>query len=165
MFSKFFTFVFLCQAASSFGQGLFLKNKTKGSEKQVFMNREIDFELFSDSILSVEFLDNGKLISYADSSIILEGDREVLFSDIKSISLYPKKNIKARAVAAPFLFAGLGFLGKGIFMLSFEGLKSKNKQTVPLYLGVGTLVSGIASIPFWGRKKKYKASLWGFVLK
>ena len=165
MLSKFFTFVFLCFSLSSFGQGLFLKKHEKGTEKEVHLNREIDFELHSDSSLSVPFIDDGKIISHADSSIILLDEREIQFSDIKSISLYPKNRQKAKAIAAPFLIVGIASLGKGLFMLGFEGLKSKNKQQVPIYLGLGTIVSGIASIPFWGHKKKYKTSHWGFVIK
>lgn len=165
MVTKFFTFLFLCFSVSSFGQGLFLKNLKKGSEKEVHMNREIDFELHSDSILSIDYTDEGQLLSYGDSSLVLQDEREIMFSDVKSISLYPKNRQKAKAFAAPFLVVGLAALGKGAFMLGFEGMKSQNKTTVPLYLGIGSVVTGIASIPFWGRKKKYKMSHWGFVLK
>ncbi|MFT6716088.1 MAG: hypothetical protein ACJA0Q_000717 [Saprospiraceae bacterium] len=165
MFSKFFTFVFLCFSINSFGQSLVLKNSENGTEKKVCLNRDIDFELYSDSILSTDFMDDGKLISYADSSLVLQGEREINFSDIKTIWLYPKNRQKAKTYAAPFLVLGLATLGKGLFMLGFEGMESKNKQTVPLYLGIGTLITGVSSLPFWGHKKKYKMSHWGFVLK
>jgi hypothetical protein len=165
MFSKFFTLLFLCFSLSSLGQGLFVKKHSTGSEKELHLNREIDFTLYSDSNLTMDFVDDGKLISYADSSLILQDEREIEFSDIKSISMYPKNKYKAKTYASPFLVVGLAALGKGLFMLGFEGMKSKNKQEVPLYIGLGTVVSGIASIPFWGRKKTYKSSHWGFVIK
>ncbi|MFT6746641.1 MAG: hypothetical protein ACJAZ2_000985 [Glaciecola sp.] len=165
MLSKFFTFLFLCFSISSFGQGLFLQKIETGNEKEVHLNREIEFELYSASTLGTEYMDDGKLISYADSSLVLEGDREIIFSDIKSISLYPKNKYRAKTFAAPFLVAGIAALGKGLIMLSFEGMKSTNKTTVPIYLGIGTIVTGVASLPFWGHKKKYNMSKWGFVLK
>jgi len=165
MLTKFFTFLLLTVSFTSFGQGLFLKNIENGTEKPILLHKDIDFELYSDSSLTVDFTDDGKLLSYGDSSLVLQEGREIEFSDIKSISLYPKNRQKQKAYAAPFLIAGIAALGKGVFMLSFEGLKSKNKIQVPLYLGIGTVVTGIASLPFWGRKKKYEMSRWGFVLK
>lgn len=167
MTAKFFTFAFFLLSFSAFSQGLTLKHELKNKEKELPMNREITFELLSDSALNFKFLDDGKIISYTDSSVILLDEREVTFTDFKSLTLLPKNKYKAKTIASPFLIAGIAFLAKGIFMASFEGWESHNKKSVPIYIGAGALVTGIASIPFWGKKKNYKIgpSKWGLVLK
>lgn len=162
---KFYTiFLFLFSTGLS-AQGLILTHEKKSKTVDIELNSEIEFKLFSDSILSIDFSDNGKIISYTDSSMILEADREILFSDFKQLTILPSNKRKAKVAASSFLIAGIAFLTRGIVMATGEGLESTNKKTAPLFIAGGALVTGIASIPFWGRKKEYNMGSGNWTLK
>ena len=79
----------------------------------------------------------------------------VTFIDNKYLEIESKKVRKWRGIMSPFLFAGLGFLTKGVTMAIAEGDQSNNETLVPLYTGIGGSVSALSSIPFWLRNKSY----------
>lgn len=154
---KFFTIVFfiLISPLYSIGQGIQLYNQQKAKKISIPIQQRIEFTLYSDSILTFDYLDEGNILGYTDSSLILNSDREILISDFKSISVFPKQNRKLKGFSVSFLFAGIGILTKGIVMLAGEGLESKNKENAPLFIAGGTIITTVASIPFWSRKKTY----------
>lgn len=154
---KFYTFLLLLLISPLYfkAQGLILKDTASGKTADFPLNRQLDFILYSDSVLQVDYLNAGIAVSYSDSSIILATQEEIAFSDFKSVHIFPKDRYKAQLIASPFLAAGLGFMIKGAIMIIGEGLRSKNRISAPLYFVGGGLVAGVASIPFWGRKKKY----------
>ena len=169
MKTKFCTIVILIGflPLTLFSQGLVLRNLKTQKSVEFPLNRDLEFELFSDSVLSIEYVDDGMALSYSDSSLILLDEREIEFSNFKTISIFPKSNLKAKMIASPFLMAGLGIFIKGIVMTTAEGLESKNRTLAPLYLLGGGVITGVASIPFWARKKRYdlRENKWELVIQ
>ena len=154
---KFFTIGLFFLVFSNFisAQGIQVIKTKNGAKTNIPLNQYIEFTLFSDSILEIEFVDDASILSYTDSSLVLNDEREILLTDFKSIRTFPAPKRKAKAYAVSFLMAGIGFLTKGIVMASGEGLKSKNKTTAPLFIAGGVVATSLSSIPFWDRKKNY----------
>lgn len=154
---KFFTIIFLTIACTltSIGQGIQLYNSKKAKKINIPIQQRIEFTLYSDTILEFNYIDEGNILGYTDSSLILNSDREILISDFKSISVFPKPNRKLKGFSVSFLFAGIGILTKGLVMAVGEGLESKNKENAPLFIAGGTIITTVTSIPFWSRKKTF----------
>tara|TARA_Y100000739_G_scaffold210506_1_gene201149 strand:+ start:328 stop:837 length:510 start_codon:yes stop_codon:yes gene_type:complete len=156
---KFFTrlcFITFIISFSNVNAQVLIRNTSTEKSKEIDFGSRIYYKLYSDSILEVEITkDVGILITTSDSSFVLSDGMEIAVSDIKYLEIESKKVRKWRGIMSPFLFAGLGFLTKGVTMAIAEGDQSNNETLVPLYTGIGGSVSALSSIPFWLRNKSY----------
>ena len=156
---KFFTrlcFITFIISFSNVNAQVLIRNTSTEKSKEIDFGSRIYYKLYSDSILEVEITkDVGILITTSDSSFVLSDGMEIAVSDIKYLEIESKKVKKWRGIMSPFLFAGLGFLTKGVTMAIAEGDQSNNETLVPLYTGIGGSVSALSSIPFWLRNKSY----------
>ncbi|MFL2582262.1 MAG: hypothetical protein ACJ0QJ_03810 [Flavobacteriales bacterium] len=156
---KFFTrlcFITFIISFSNVNAQVLIRNTSTEKSKEIDFGSRIYYKLYSDSILEVEITkDVGILITTSDSSFVLSDGMEIAVSDIKHLEIESKKVRKWRGIMSPFLFAGLGFLTKGVTMAIAEGDQSNNETLVPLYTGIGGSVSALSSIPFWLRNKSY----------
>ncbi|MAS52708.1 MAG: hypothetical protein CMD20_05845 [Flavobacteriales bacterium] len=156
---KFFTrlcFITFIISFSNVNAQVLIRNTSTEKSKEIDFGSRIYYKLYSDSILEVEITkDVGILITTSDSSFVLSDGMEIAVSDIKYLEIESKKVKKWRGIMSPFLFAGLGFLTKGVTMAIAEGDESNNETLVPLYTGIGGSVSALSSIPFWLRNKSY----------
>ena len=158
MNGKFFTIslllLFFMNLAGA--QRLLFQNESNGKIEPFPFNQKITFQLHSDSILKTVLSDDeAMVITYNDSSLILDDQRTILFSDFKFVKVYPKARYKQKVIASPFLVTGVAISLRGLIITFGEGLESKNRVTAPLYLLVGAIVTTASSIPFWGTPKKY----------
>jgi len=147
-----FTFSFIVTCSS---QGIKLTHSSTGKTTSISLNSEIEYYLHSDSVLGLQYLNQGKIASYTDSVIILHDQSEIEFSDFKRITILPKKNRKAKLWTSPTLILGTASFLKGMIMILGEGLKGSNKKSAPIYTAAG-LIAGIpSSVPHWKTKKSY----------
>ena len=156
---KFFTrlcFIAFMISFSIVNAQVLIRNTSTEKSKEIDFGTKIYYKLYSDSILGIEITkDVGTLITTSDSSFVLSDGMEISVSDIKYLEIDNKQIKKWRGIMSPFLFAGLGFLTKGVTMAIAEGDESNNEQLIPLYTGIGGGVSLLSSIPFWLRNKSY----------
>ena len=156
---KFFTrlcFIAFMISFSIVNAQVLIRNTSTEKSKEIDFGTKIYYKLYSDSILGIEITkDVGTLITTSDSSFVLSDGMEISVSDIKYLEIDNKQIKKWRGIMSPFLFAGLGFLTKGVTMAIAEGDESNNEQLIPLYTGIGGGLSLLSSIPFWLRNKSY----------
>ena len=147
-----FTLAFIGTCSS---QGIKLAHSSIGKIVTISLNSEIEYYLHSDSVLGLQYLNQGKVASYTDSLIILHDESEIKISDFKRITILPKKNRKAKLWTSPFLVLGTASFLKGAIMVLGEGLKGSNSKSAPLFVGIGLAIGLPASIPHWKTKKSY----------
>jgi len=141
---------------SAVNSQVLVRNTTNEKSKEIDFGTKIHYKLYSDSVLGFEITkDIGILITTSYSSFVLSNEIEIPISDIKYLEIENKKIKKWRGIMSPFLFAGLGFLTKGITMAIAEGNESSNKTLIPIYTGIGGGLSLFSSIPFWMKNKSY----------
>lgn len=156
---KFFTrmcFITFIISLSNVNAQVLIRNTSTEKSKEIDFGSKIYYKLYSDSMLKVEITkDVGILKTTSNSGFVLSDGMEISVSDLKYLEIERKKVKKWRGIMSPFLFAGFGFLTKGVTMAIAEGVESNNEILIPLYSGIGGTVSILSSIPFWMKNKSY----------
>jgi hypothetical protein len=167
---KFFTilwFIVFGISSSSVSAQVLLRNTESGKTVEIPFGTKIFYQLYSDSILSVEIpKEQGVLQTTGDSTFVFLDQSRIVVNDVSYLEIESQKLKKWRAVMAPLLVAGSGVLIRGLVMLSGEGTESHNKEIVPLHTGVGGVFFLGASLPFLMKNKSFdlKNSNWELVI-
>lgn len=135
---------------------ILIRNIKTGKTKVLNFGADIQYKLYSDSVLTTDIgTEQGIIKTTVDSHIVFNNATEINAADIKYLEVKRLKLQKTKGWFSPLLIGGLGLLTRGVLMGSFEGTESKNEELVPVFVASGGLVTLVGSIPFWFSNKKY----------